>query len=112
MTLKIQQDAIEATILPSNAALVVFAKGVHQQPPADPRQPDSAAHSPPSRKLSGKGISRAEPLECLEELEHLAAPELLSNHNLFGRVDPVDLERVLGDIQTDGGDLYVEGALM
>ena len=58
----VQQDAIEATVLPSNAALVVSAKGVHEQPPADPRQPDSAAHSPPIRKLSGKGISRAEPL--------------------------------------------------
>ena len=46
----VQQDAIEATVLPSNAALVVFAKGVHEQPPADPRQPDSAAHSPPFRQ--------------------------------------------------------------
>jgi len=51
------------------------------------------------------------PQQCLEELEHLAAPELLPNHNLLGRVDPVDLEHVLGDIQTDGGDLHVEGSL-
>ena len=55
-------DCHSAARASSNAALVVFAKGVHEQPPADPRQPDSAAHSPPSRKLSGKGISRAEPL--------------------------------------------------
>ena len=57
---------IEATVLPSNAALVVFAKGVHEQPPADPRQPDSAAHSPPSRNLQDQGISRAKPLASLQ----------------------------------------------
>ena len=49
---------------------------------------------------------------ALKNSSNLAAPELLPNHNLLGRVDPVDLEHVLGDIQTDGGDLHVEGSLM
>ena len=44
----------------------------------------------------------------LEERQHLAAPKLLPNDDLLGRVDPVDLEHVLGDIQTDRGDLHVE----
>jgi hypothetical protein len=48
----------------------------------------------------------------LEELQHLAAPELLPNDDLLGRVDPVNLEHVLGDIQADRGDLHVEGSLM
>jgi hypothetical protein len=34
----------------------------------------------------------------LEELQHLAAPQLLTNDDLFGRVDAMDLEHVLGDI--------------
>ena len=29
----VQQDAIKATVLPSNAVLVVFVEGVHEQPP-------------------------------------------------------------------------------
>ena len=29
--------------------------------------------------------------------------------DLFGRVDAMDLERVLGDIQTDRGNLHVDG---
>ena len=41
----------------------------------------------------------------LEELQHLAAPKLLPNDDLLGRVDPVNLKHVLGDIQTDRGDL-------
>jgi hypothetical protein len=48
----------------------------------------------------------------LEELQHLAAPQLLANDDLFGRVDAMDLEHVLGDIQTDRGNLYVDGSLM
>ena len=31
---------------------------------------------------------------------------------LLGRLDPAGLEHVLSDIQTDGGDLHVEGSLM
>ena len=47
-----------------------------------------------------------------EERQHLAAPELLPDDDLLGRVDPVNLEHVLGDIQTDRGNLHVEGSLM
>ena len=48
----------------------------------------------------------------LEELKHLAAPKLLPNDDFLGRVDPVNLKHVLGDIQTDRGDLHVDGSLM
>ena len=48
----------------------------------------------------------------LEELQHLAAPKLLANDDLLGHVDPVNLEHVLGDIQTDRGNLHVDGSLM
>ena len=48
----------------------------------------------------------------LEELQYLAAPQLLTNDDLFGRIDAVDPEHVLGDIQTDRGNLHVDGSLM
>src|ERR1700719_2697476 len=48
----------------------------------------------------------------LEELQHLAAPQLLTNDDLFSRVDAMDLEHVLGDIQTDRGNLHVDSFLM
>src|ERR1700720_3927522 len=32
----VQQDAIKATVLPSNAVPVVSVEGVHEVPPADP----------------------------------------------------------------------------
>ena len=48
----------------------------------------------------------------LEELQHLAAPKLLPNDDLLGRVNPMNLEHVLGDIQTDRGDLHVDDSLM
>jgi hypothetical protein len=41
-----------------------------------------------------------------------AAPQLLTNDDLFSRVDAMDLEHVLGDIQTDRGNLHVDGSLM
>ncbi len=50
--------------------------------------------------------------QCLEELQHLAAPKLLPNDDLLGRVDPLNLKHVLGDIQTDRADLHVDGSLM
>ena len=31
---------------------------------------------------------------------------------ILGRVDPVNLKHVLGDIQADRGDLHIEGSLM
>jgi hypothetical protein len=46
----------------------------------------------------------------LKKRQHLAAPQLLPNHDLFGRVDAVDLKHVLGDIQTDRGNLHVDGS--
>jgi hypothetical protein len=47
-----------------------------------------------------------------EELQNLAASEPFPDHDLFGRVDPVNLEHVLGDIQADRRNLHVEGSLM
>jgi hypothetical protein len=41
-----------------------------------------------------------------EELQHLAAPQLLANDDLLCRVNAVDLEHVLGDIQTNCGNLH------
>jgi hypothetical protein len=43
---------------------------------------------------------------------HLTAPELLSDDDLLGRIDAMDLKHVLGDIQTDCGNLHVDGSLM
>jgi hypothetical protein len=45
-----------------------------------------------------------------EKRQHLAAPKLLSHHDLLVGVDPVDLEHVLGDIQTDRGNLHLGGS--
>jgi len=47
-----------------------------------------------------------------EELQHLATPEPSSDDDLLGSVDPVNLKHVLGDIQTDRGNLHVRGLLM
>jgi len=38
--------------------------------------------------------------------------EPFPDDDLFGRVDPVNLEHVLGDIQADRRNLHVEGSLM
>src|ERR1700730_7877575 len=50
--------------------------------------------------------------QSLEKRNHLAAPELLPDDDLLGRIDAVDLKHVLGDIQTDCGNLHVDGSLM
>jgi hypothetical protein len=42
----------------------------------------------------------------------LAPSEPFPDDDLFGRVDPVNLEHVLGDIQADRRNLHVEGSLM
>src|SRR5262245_42275349 len=47
-----------------------------------------------------------------EELQHLTAPKLLPDDDLLGRINAVDLKQVLGDIQTDCGNLHVDGSLM
>jgi hypothetical protein len=46
-----------------------------------------------------------------EKLHHLIAAKLLPDNDLLGRIDAVDLKNVLGDIQTGGDDLYVDGSL-
>jgi hypothetical protein len=48
----------------------------------------------------------------LEERQHLAAPKLLPNDYLLGGVDAVNLEHVLGDIQTDRCNLHGDRSLM
>ena len=48
--------------------------------------------------------------ESREKRYHLAAPELLPDHDLLFGVDAVDLKHVLGDIQTDRGNLHLDGS--
>ena len=43
---------------------------------------------------------------------NLPAPQLLPDHNLLVGVDAVNLENVLGQIQTDRANLHVDGPLM
>ena len=47
-----------------------------------------------------------------EELPAPLVPQLLANDDLLGRVNPVDLEHVLGDIQTDRCNLHGDRSLM
>jgi hypothetical protein len=42
----------------------------------------------------------------------LAAPKLLPNDDLLGRVDSVNLEHILGDIQNDRCNLHGDRSLM
>src|SRR4029450_9291818 len=49
--------------------------------------------------------------QSFEERYNLAAAKLLSDDDFLGRVNDVNLEHVLGDIQTDRGNLHVAGAL-
>jgi hypothetical protein len=58
----IQKDPIKATVMPTDAALVVFVEGVHERPrPTQPQQ-GTAAHGRRSSHPQAQGISRAEPL--------------------------------------------------
>jgi hypothetical protein len=50
--------------------------------------------------------------QSLEERHHLTAAQLFPDDNLLGRINTVNLEHVLGEIQTNRGDLHVEGSLM
>ena len=50
--------------------------------------------------------------KTLEKSYYLAAPELLSDDDPFLCVDAVNLENVLGDIQTDRGNLLVDGSFV
>src|SRR5262249_16385026 len=45
-----------------------------------------------------------------EKLHHLSTPKLLPDNHLLGCIDAVDLEHVLSDIQTDRGNLHVDGS--
>jgi len=47
-----------------------------------------------------------------KKLQPLAAAKLLPENDLLGDIDAVDLKHVLGDIQTDCGNLHVDGSLM
>jgi hypothetical protein len=40
------------------------------------------------------------------------AAELLPDDDLLGRINTVNLEHVLGEVQTNRGDLHVDGSLM
>src|SRR6516162_8236664 len=46
-----------------------------------------------------------------KKLQHLTAAKLLPDDDRLGRINAVDLEHVLGDIQTDCGNLHVDGSL-
>src|ERR1035437_8162744 len=46
--------------------------------------------------------------QVFEECHHLTAAKLLSDDDFLGRVDAVNLEYVLGEIQTDRGNLHVD----
>src|SRR6478736_5198437 len=48
--------------------------------------------------------------QSFEERHNLAAAKLLSDDDLLGPVNAVNLEHVLGDIQTDRGNLHVDGS--
>ena len=48
----------------------------------------------------------------LEDRHHMAAPQLLAHHNLVIGVDAVNLEHVLGEIETDRANLHVDGPLI
>jgi hypothetical protein len=45
-----------------------------------------------------------------EELCHLRPTKLFSDRDVLGSVNAVDLEHVLRDIQTDRGNLHVDGS--
>jgi hypothetical protein len=48
--------------------------------------------------------------ESREKRQHLAAPKLFPHHDLLIGVNAVDLKHVLGDIQTDRGNLHPDGS--
>jgi hypothetical protein len=63
----------------------------------------------------GRGAGfHADKARCqgFEKLYQLATAKLLFDDDLLCRVNAVDLEHVLGDIQSDRGDLHVESSLM
>ena len=57
-----------------------------------------------------KGFSEAR-RQRRKKLQHLTAAKLFPDDDLLGRINAVDLKHVLGDIQTDCGNLHVDGSL-
>jgi hypothetical protein len=49
--------------------------------------------------------------QVLKKPQDLAAPQLLADNNLLFAIKAVNLEHVLGDIQTNRGNLHVDGSL-
>ena len=64
---------------------------------------------PIMRRRAGLHADKA-PRQRLEKCQHLAAPELLANDDLLAGIDAMNLKHVLGDIQTDRGNLHVDGS--
>ena len=58
----VQQDAVKATIVPTNAVLVVLVEGVHACPPLTQYQQGTPVYWRCSMLPRAEGISRAEPL--------------------------------------------------
>jgi hypothetical protein len=50
-----------------------------------------------------------DPRLSVPEPHHLTAAQLLPDDDILGRINTVNLEHVLGEIQTNRGDLRVEG---
>ena len=50
--------------------------------------------------------------QFLKKLDYLTTPELPSDNDLLLRIDAMNLENVFGDIQTNRGNLHVDGSLM
>ena len=58
----VQEDAIKAAVMPTNAIPVVFVERVHERPPLPQLQQGTASHGTHSIAPRAEGISRAEPL--------------------------------------------------
>jgi len=58
----------------------------------------------------GAGLQGRDDPAVAPKRDHLAAPELLPDDDLLAGVDPVDPKHVLGDIQTDRGNLHLDGS--
>ncbi len=50
--------------------------------------------------------------QFLKEFYDLTTPKLLADDDLLLHVNAVNLENMFGDIQTDRGNLHVDGSLM
>jgi hypothetical protein len=57
----IEQNPVEAPVMPANAVLVMFVKRVHERP-LPVQQQNRTAYAAGSTHAQGQGISRAKPL--------------------------------------------------